>query len=235
MLHHKSWGSHQSSQKRNARHANTTLRITNKLSVTPLLDICNDDFAVRYSNGLWWSLYGDYKGNKPIPDSYLVDNLKRDVAHGYFDGQHDDWLPYIGFYFGAVHGCVLSPDIGQLCSDVTTLVTFQSKDGARGYNVGRRDRIYNTPPDIHICTDAELIEELRQTALDLLQFPDEQGECWFYTVGCILGNLSVQLFPATSQERQQWEAEFRMWREKCDRDMAKARETEPSPTIEHTI
>jgi len=212
------------------------LRITKKLSVAPLIDIQDAAFAKHYRDGLWWSLYGEYEGDKPFPDRYLVDNLKRDVAHGYFDGQHDNWLPYIGFYFGAVHGCILSPDTGQLCPNVMTLVTFQSKDGARGYNVGRRDHIYNTPPDIHICTDAELIEELRQTALDLIQFPGEE-DSWYYIVGCILGNLSVQLFPATSQERQQWEAEFRIWREKCDRDMAKARETEPLepvPTTEYT-
>lgn len=211
------------------------LRITKKLSVVPLIDIQDAAFARHYLNGLWWSLYGEYEGDKPFPDHYLVDNLKRDVAHGYFDGQHDDWLPYIGFYFGAVHGCVLSPDTGQLRTDMTALVTFSHQVAARGYNVGRRDRTYNIPPDIHICTDAELIEELRQTALDLLQFPSEE-DSWFYTVGCLLGNLSVQLFPATSQERQQWEAEFRMWREKCDRDMAEAGEAEPLehvPTTEY--
>lgn len=210
------------------------LPITKNLSVISLIDMQDTVFAKHYRDGLWWSLYGEYEGDKPFPDHYLVDNLKRDIAHGYFDGQHDDWLPYIGFYFGAIHGCILSPDMGRLCSDIAALVTFTHPDAARGYNVGRRDRVYNPPPDTHISTDVELIEELRQTALDLLQFPDEQGGCWFYTVGCILGNLSVQLFPATFQEQQQWEAEFRMWREKCDRDMAKVHETEPLEAIPTT-
>jgi hypothetical protein len=109
-----------------------TLRITEKLSVTPLIDLQDAIFAKHYRDGLWWSLYGEYEGDKSFPDRYLVDNLKRDIASGYFDGQHEDLLPYIGFYFGAIHGCILSPETGQLRPDISALATFTHLDAARG-------------------------------------------------------------------------------------------------------
>jgi hypothetical protein len=74
------------------------LRITKKLCVTLLIDIQNAAFADTYSRGLWWALYGGYDGDKPLPDHYLVDNLKRDASKGLFDGQHDDSLYHLGFY-----------------------------------------------------------------------------------------------------------------------------------------
>lgn len=43
-----------------------TLQITNKLLVTPLIDMRNATFAKHYCDGLRWSLSGDYKGDKPF-------------------------------------------------------------------------------------------------------------------------------------------------------------------------
>ena len=207
-----------------------TLHITNKLSVTPLIDMHNTAFAKHYCDGLRWSLFGDYQGDKPSLDTHLVANLKRDAAHSYFDGQHEDRLLYVGFYFGALHGCVLSPETGAIRSDVNALATFTHPDAAKGYYVGRRDCSMGTPPNERIYTESELLEELRQIALDVMDYPDEENS-WYYSIGCVLGNLSVQVFPPTLEECQQWEAEYRLWRERYERDVAKARDTEALPIV----
>jgi hypothetical protein len=120
----------------------TTLPVTNKLHVTPLFDIQDATFADTYRNRLWWSLYRESEGEKPLPDSYLVENFKRDANKGMFSGQQDDLLYHLGFYFGMVHGGILSPRTGQLRHDITTLVTFTHRDGKRGYSVARRDHFY---------------------------------------------------------------------------------------------
>ncbi len=214
-----------------------TLRITNKLSVTLLLDIRNDAFVQHYRDGLCWSLSGDYKGDKPLSDTHLVANLKRDAAKGYFDGQHADSLLYVGFYFGALHGCLLSPQTGQLRPDVTALVTCSHPDAAKGYYVGRRDCFMDTPSHQRIYTDSELLKELCQTAQDAMGYPDEENS-WYYSIGCVLGNMSSQVFPATSSEYQQWEVEYRTWQEQYEQEMARIRKTEPLeplPAIEHTV
>ena len=212
----------------------TPLRITNKLPVTPLLDICNDNFAMCYSNGLRWLLYGGYKGDKPVPDSYLVENLKRDAAKGFLDGQHDAYLPSLGFYFGMIHGGILSPETGQLHPHVTTLVKFTQQVAMQGYTVGRRDCLYYPQPDAHFDTETALLAELCAIARDLRDYPDD-GTNWYYSVGCILGNLSAALFPATAQEWQQWEAEYRMWQARIISQECETEPLEPVPAIEYIV
>src|SRR5258708_2607409 len=96
----------------------TPLQIARKLHLTPLIDMKNPTFAKHYHDGLYWSLYGDYKGDEPFSDAHLVANLKRDAAKGYFDGQHEDRLLYVGFYFGALHGCLLSPETGAIRAEL---------------------------------------------------------------------------------------------------------------------
>jgi hypothetical protein len=175
---------------------------------------------------LRWSLFGDYKGDKPFLDTHLVTNLKRDTARGYFDGQQEDRLLYVGFYFGALHGCLLSPETGAIRSDVHALATFTHPDAAKGYYVGRRDCFMGTPPNECIYRDSELLEELRQIAQDVMGYPDEENS-WYYRIGCVPGNLSVQVVPASPEECQRWEAEFRLWQEQYEQDLAKARDAEP--------
>jgi hypothetical protein len=185
-----------------------TLQITNELAVTPLIDMRNMAFAKHYRDGLCWSLSGDYKGDKPLSDIHLVVNLKRDAAKGYFDGQHKDSLLYVGFSLGALHGCLLLLLTGQLRPDVNTLVTCSHPDAAKGYYVGRRDCFRDTPSHQRIYTDSKLVEELCQTAQDVMGYPDEENS-WYYSIGCVLGNMSSQMFPATSSKYQQWETEYR--------------------------
>jgi hypothetical protein len=49
-------------------------------------------------------------------------------------------------------------------------------------------------------------------------YPDEENS-WYYSIGCVLGNLSVQVFPAMPEEHRQWEAEYRQWQERYKRDI----------------
>jgi len=55
--------------------------------------------------------------------------------------------------------------------------------------------------------------------------PDEENS-WYYSIGCVLGNMSSQVFPATSSKYQQWEAEYRQLQEQYEQEMAKMRITE---------
>jgi hypothetical protein len=199
----------------------TPLQIARNLHITPLIDIVNPRFAKHYHDGLRRSLSSDYKGQKPFSDAHLVANLKQDAAKGYFDRQHEDSLLYVGFYFGALHGCLLSPRTGQLRPDANALVTFSRPDVVRGYQVGRRDSYMDPTPESRAYTDMKLMEELCQTALDLAGYPHEENS-WYYSIGCVVGNLSVQVFPATPEEHQQWEAEYRAWQERYDREQTEA-------------
>ncbi len=178
-----------------------TLQITKKLTVTPLIEIQNPAFADTYSKGLWWAMHGDYIGEKPAPDSYLVENLKREASKGTLNVQQ------VGLYFGMLHGSILEPQSGQLGPDVVTIVTFTHPNTKRGYSVARRDHFYYAD-ETRIQTDSALIEELFDMALDLMSYPDEH-DSWYYAIGCLLGDLSIPLFPATDQEWQHWEAEHR--------------------------
>ena len=53
---------------------------------------------------------------------------------------------------------------------------------------------------------------------DVMGYPDEEISR-YYSIGCVLGNLSVQVFPAMPEEHQQWEAEYRQWQERYKRDI----------------
>jgi hypothetical protein len=187
-----------------------TLHVTKKLTVTPLFDIENPAFANTYSRGLWWAMHGDYEGEKPLPDSYLVDNLKRDASKGMFDGQHDDSLHHLGFYFGMLHGSILDPRNGQLRSDVNVLIRFTHPKSRRGYAVARRDHFYYAV-GTYVRTESALLKELCEMVLDLLSYL-EDPDSWYYAIGCLVGGLSIPLFPETDQEWQQWEAEHRALR-----------------------
>jgi hypothetical protein len=83
----------------------------------------------------------------------------------------------------------------------------------------------DAPSNKRIYTDSELLEELRQIAQDVMGYPDEENS-WYNSIGCVLGNMSTQVFPATLEECQQWEAEYRHWQEEFEQELAKAPDAE---------
>ncbi len=151
----------------------TSLSIGRNLNITPLLDIHNTAFAHYYRYGHWWSLYGDCEGYKPLPDRYLVENLKRDASKGMSDGLHDDLLDHLDFYYGMVHGGILDPHTGQLRPDVVALATFTHPNTICGYAVARRDHFFYAYAASRIQTESALTKELYDLALDLMSYPDE--------------------------------------------------------------
>ena len=88
------------------------MAIQRQVHVTPLVTMQSEAFAKQYELGVWWSMYGDEQGQGPVRDSYFVLNLEHCIERGYFDGQHDHCLSYIGFYLGMYHGGILSPCTG---------------------------------------------------------------------------------------------------------------------------
>src|SRR5712691_6813809 len=134
----------------------TTLQITSRLQITPLLDIHHPYFAKLYRDGVSWSLFEEHC-TSPMTDRYLLENLRASLNGTDGDGQQAYWLPMIGFHFGRLHGAILSPQTGTPRPDVTAL------------------------------------------AHDAAYFHDGEST-WYYAIGCMLGELSGQLFPATTEE-----------------------------------
>jgi hypothetical protein len=60
------------------------IEVTRNLSVCPLLDIIDPEFAHKYGLGVWWALYGDEQGTGPYNDSYLIDNINGNIQAGRF-------------------------------------------------------------------------------------------------------------------------------------------------------
>jgi len=178
-----------------------------------LLDIQHEEVAHAYSEGLRSRLQA---GQGPLAVSYLVNSLRSAIEHNWFDQRYEVQLRQsVGFIFGEIHGKVLNLN-GMCRSDVTTLVTLNQKDELRGYRAGRLWFFYEATPDERTLTDDELLKRLREYVADSVMWGDPEG-VWYYTVACLLGELSGHLFPLTAQEQQAWEAEYRYWHEKLDR------------------
>ena len=76
-------------------------------------------------------------------------------------------------------------------------ISWGQYNAARGYHVGREYYFIDAQPDERTLTDAGLLERLQELQRDSTAFHDEEAT-WYYAIGCILGELSRQLFPATS-------------------------------------
>jgi len=76
----------------------------------------------------------------------------------------------------------------------------------RGYQAGRHYFFYEADGDECTITDDQLIERFQEWTREASGWHDSE-EVWFFTVGCLLGELSGHLFPQTEQERQQWQTE----------------------------
>ncbi len=167
----------------------------------PLIDIQSEEFAKQYEYGVWWSMYGDEQGNGPVAASYLVINLKRYAERQYF-GKNDPYhLHHLGFFLGMYHGGILSPHTGQLRPDVTTLARLDHPDARRGYRAGREFYFVDAEPHERRTTEHSLIERLRESVGEMASWCDGDGT-WFFTVGCLLGELSGLLFPMTPAEQR---------------------------------
>ena len=180
-----------------------TLQITKKLHITPLIGTQSSTFAERYISGVSWRLFswrthGEIEAQGPLPEDYLIDNLKMCAKINRFDGRHYESLRAdIGFFLGMLHGGVLTPD-GTLRPNATTLVIIYTSDFREGYERGRRD--YFTRYEEIIHTEDELLNLFKARAQDNLYLGREQ-DTLRWAVGCTIGELSGRLFPPTQPEQ----------------------------------
>jgi hypothetical protein len=154
-----------------------TLQITKQLHIPPLIDIQSTTFAKRYAAGVYWRLFGwrkhgEVEAQGPLPEHYLIDNLKLCARLNRFDGDHDEPLRAdSGFFLGMLHGGVLTPD-GSLRPDAKTLVTIYTNDFREGYARGRHDYFTRYEETVH--TEDELLDLLKVRAQDNLYLGREQ-------------------------------------------------------------
>lgn len=174
---------------------------TKQQLLTPLIDIESAAFAEQYDLGITWRLYGDERGSGPVTASYLVTNLQRYAEQDYF-GTHDPYhLSHLGFFLGMYHGGILSPQTGQRHPGVTTLAHLDHRDAKRGYRAGREFYFVDAEPCEQRYTEASLIQRLRESVREMTTCHDSEST-WFFSVGCLLGELSGPLFPMTETEQR---------------------------------
>jgi hypothetical protein len=106
--------------------------ITNRFKVPALLPIENEQFAHCYSRGVFWALYGDYQGNGPYADRYLIDNVARAIANGWYHDLNGDRLRSSGFFLGMIHGGNIDPRT-LVYNTAGRLVTLTDADFMSGY------------------------------------------------------------------------------------------------------
>lgn len=172
-----------------------------KVQVTPLIDMDTSTFAEHYQQGLRWFLFEQHDHNGPISDEDAVETFKSFTHAGLFDRLHEQPLRQaVGAYLGTIHAGVFSPSTGQLRPDVTTLVEIRNQDAAHGYRAGREWFFVDADPRERRYTESRLIERLRESVLEMVHWKDGEPT-WFFAIGCLLGELSGQLFPMTLAEQ----------------------------------
>jgi hypothetical protein len=85
-------------------------------------------------------------------------------------------------------------------------------------------------------TDVQLIERLQELERQSIEFHDEEGT-WYYSLGCLLGELSGQLFPVTPQDYALWEdIERRFWAQvQAPGCSIYTRPVDSVPVVEYTV
>lgn len=182
-----------------------TLQVTQQLSVTPFLDVQDATFAKHYKYGIRWSLFDERESNGLLEESYLVQNFMQDVKAGWFDRQHEQFVfQSIGFCLGMIHGGMVLPD-GTQRPDVTTLVSIQNRDFARGYQIGR-EWFFNEA-ESHECmkTDRDFVERLQvfvddEESLHPGYFQTGETDLVYWYIGCLSGEFSGYIFPQKEEE-----------------------------------
>ncbi|MHB8597335.1 MAG: hypothetical protein ACYDER_11055 [Ktedonobacteraceae bacterium] len=172
-----------------------------------LVDSKNAGFATNYQQGFWWAMHGKRESTGPLEDRYVIDNLTACVENGWFEEQYLAVLfKHIGFMLGMIHGGVISLETNTLLPDATTLVELHNTNFQRGYCAGREYYFLDADPDEWRRTDRSIIHYFQDTVMDLSQSSDLE-EVWHYCIGCLIGELSGQVFPCTPEEIHGWEQE----------------------------
>ncbi len=161
----------------------TLIPVSRSFSVQPLVEIYDPEFAHWYELGVFWAMYGDYQGNGPYDDRYLIDNISRNIQAGRFSDLSSPWFAHAGFYFGMLHGGLLDPRTHQLRL-ITTVVMLTDPDFTEGYHQGRQEK--------QCVTTNTLMGTIHRWALSRVA-----GQALAYELGSLTGALSRTLVPAT--------------------------------------
>jgi hypothetical protein len=118
-----------------------------------------------------------------------------------------------------------SRDVRQLIGYLTTpgralpgyIYLFDPPDRAKGpYNICGPGRT----GEPEVTSKWSLSMELQ--ALRTTMSRSSSGcKAWYYSICCMLRNLSGRVFPATPEEHQQLKAEYRCWQERYDREQTR--------------
>lgn len=176
---------------------------TKQQSLTPLIDIQSAAFAEEYERGVWWSLSGEPQGKELVRASFLVITLQEYAERDYFNIDDPFHRHYLGFVLGRYHGGILSPHTSQRRPDVTTLSHLDHPDAQHGYHAGREFYFVDALPHEQRMSEQFLLERLRESVNEMFTYHDEENT-WFFFVGCLLGELSGQLFPMTPTEQRMY-------------------------------
>jgi hypothetical protein len=157
----------------------TLITVTRSFSVPALLDIADPEFAHWYELGVFWAMYGDYQGNGPYDDRYLIENVSRNIQASRYDNLSSPWFTSLGFYLGMLHG-------GWLAKPSDALVVLTDPDFTAGYQQGCQ---HERP-----LTADTLMRTIHQWALSRLT-----GQTLAYELGVLTGSLAQALIPAVLQ------------------------------------
>lgn len=128
------------------------------------------------------------------------------MENGWFEEQHLTVLfQHVGFMLGTIHGGVISPETNTVLPEVTTLVTLHNTD-FQGYDAGREYYFLDADPDEWRRTDRSVIHYFQDTLRDLSK-NHKPEKVWDYCTGCLIGELSGQVFRCTQEEIHRWEQE----------------------------
>ncbi len=215
----------------------TTIKITSRLQITPLLVIQHEAVTQSYREGVSNSLR---HADKPIPLTFLLICLKRAIAVQVFDGQHQEAArDFVGFHLGRIHGAVLTVH-GACRRDVTTLVLLGSKDALRGYRAGRRWFFEEATAQERCLTDTYMVERFEELAREAPAWRNDPDGTWQFALASLIGEFSGYLFPVMPQEQARWERERQhvlAWLAQQEARVARS-DTEPLnavPVVEYTI
>ena len=167
-------------------------------NVAPLITIYNEQFKHQYELGVKYALSEDGQERTPIPDSYLVVNLKYVAAGGHFASLNDQRLYCLGFCLGRYHGAVLS-------TQAPVLLTFSHEESQKGYRCGRKAYFTELSPQERIYTDEKVMQTFAQILQENLECLDGGDDSLLYwCVGDFFGVLSGQVFPLQEKELARW-------------------------------
>jgi hypothetical protein len=177
---------------------------TKQQQITPLIDVDTSIFAEHYQQGLHRSLFEQHDHAGPLSDEDVVATFKNFTRAGLFDGEQEQSLHQaVGAYLGTIHAGVLSPVTGQLRPGVTALTVICNQDAARGYRAGREWFFVDAESHERRYNESRLIERIRESVIEMVHWQDGEPT-WFFAIGCLLGELSGQLFPMNAQEQKEY-------------------------------